>query len=586
MGNEQMIKLQILHNNDDIYIELIPNKEYILNNNYTSDIYLKDLDFAIKFKLNERTIHFNADIVDKITINQHEEVAIDTVSSRQINDIDGQVVTTENNIEIERELNKNEYTLPLSVSVSNYMLNFTIPDIVTIDENVDEKHTDKKIVDNLLDNEIYADEMTDETEPMPITDNGESNLNAIGSSLDAFKQQIEQYNGSRFLKAFYQCKKILGSNSLTKNIIILSTIIICVLVIFIITLNYSVPQQLPTESATKMSKELTKIHSLYPNLVIKPLKNSILLTGAIKNDQIFKNIKTILKNKSMVKFNLFIFNDSIVNLRQVLQNNSLNNLIIYFDDDSQTVAFKGIIEDMNKLNDAEIQIANTYPAIGQIDTSNVFISNDINNALNKITNQIDSSHNLTITTDYTKYIINISGYLSTSDIALLHSQISQFKQQFDNLLSVNINVQDTSQAIPFSISATSSGDQGYIITGNGQTVYVGGTIAGLTLEKVTNEEVVFKGKFLIVLKLNDMLGVNPNNDNQLNSRNQLINNELNQESSALIKEKQEIFQLQNIMKSVTESGLKSQIQQEVANLVEDISIKSHELNTFRNLSNN
>lgn len=386
-----------------------------------------------------------------------------------------------------------------------------------------------------------------------------------------------------------------------------------ILLLMIILISFAIRNSTSNSSYKKNVRNQQQIKQLFFNLPSKYSNLSINTTpdgkievyGLINDEKQNLYLSTYFKDyKASVKFDLVTIPQALAKVKQIIAQSNLNNLIATVNPSTLQLQLSGLITSPDKLNDLEILISNEIPEISSINADQVFDISQFDSDLSAITDLFPQR----LTVNHTGKQLDISGYLTDSEKQLFEAKIASFKQKYQTIVTVNTKIQDLLSILPFKIYTIYNGDHPYLVTSDGNKVFVGGTIDGFTLSNITDQQITLKGKFTIILNIMQIMNNNVstcNNPNTsdpsknctanvsatnaptkaLDSRSQIIQNELDKEKLSLAKEQTQVTKLNAIALHIKDKDLKNSMLQQVNDLQQDIQIKQHELdNYYRSLN--
>ncbi|MFN7095564.1 MAG: hypothetical protein ACK4M7_09400, partial [Burkholderiales bacterium] len=263
-------------------------------------------------------------------------------------------------------------------------------------------------------------------------------------------------------------------------------------------------QEQQIETGTLIKQRFLELSRQYPNLQFKRNSNEIgyEISGVVPDDKALQKVyNTFQTIKSQINYHLITAPQAIKKIEQILANYQINNVQTQFD--GQEMVLSGVVANFNNLNNAEIEISNQLTMIN-LDSSNVFdqtlVLQDLNTAITGFDGQIKVDY------DFAKQppMVTINGYLDKDDVAKLDKQLGEFKQKYP-IIQVNLSIKNILKALPFKIYTVYTGDPAFIMTDSGQRIFVGGSINGFHLSKITDTQIVFTGKVPLVLNIDNVL---------------------------------------------------------------------------------
>lgn len=336
---------------------------------------------------------------------------------------------------------------------------------------------------------------------------------------------------------------------------------------------------------TLLNQQLLKLPNRYANLKISSKADSYQLNGVVASTADINYLtKSFKKIDSNIKFNLELFTKIQPQILSILGQHKIIRPQVEFESDSGTLKIRGITNSMEIIDDTEIAISNQYPNLGKIDSSTVFLASDIDTSITNMTSTPAYKDHLEIKKNYAAGIVTIEGYLSTSDINELSNLVKQFNQKYAPEISITLEVQDLVKALPFTIREVYSGSPSYIITGDGQRIYQGGSYKSITIASISKDRIVFQGKFTLSLSLNQLLPVEGSANSASNraapdyndTKEQILDDERANESQTINKQQAQLEALQLVLEKTSDPQLKSSLQETIQNLENDLNYRKRE----------
>ncbi len=333
-----------------------------------------------------------------------------------------------------------------------------------------------------------------------------------------------------------------------------------------------------------LNKQMDNLPEKYSALILTNDANVMVISGIVEGESDVTFIKHYFASFKSLKitYKLITYPAAKNIITTTLAKYALKNIIVSYDPSQGNLTLNGVIDNYDKLSDAEIDINNALPSGVDVNTSNLFDSSVVTKDFLSDISFLGKDQ-LSIVYNYSLPEINVDGYLDDKTLEQLKTKIDDFKNKYP-VVNVNLNIKKLAQVLPFKISMVYAGNPSYIVTDGGEKVFVGGIVKGLSLVSVSNNSVEFMGKYPIIVNLQD-LGEWGNNtsssiDTTETGRNQIINQELSKTKDALEKEQESLIRIQDLMKKVKESDVVSSLKVEADNLVQDIELKQHELTVY------
>jgi len=241
----------------------------------------------------------------------------------------------------------------------------------------------------------------------------------------------------------------------------------------------------------------------FANIKILPGKEGkFLIEGLVTKPAEFVFLKTKLKNyDSVLTYKVSTTDQAVTGIKQILKEKGIA-LDVSYDNVYAQISLSGVVSDLNVINDLELAISSQFPEIGSMDTNRIYAATDIETDFDKVISANNYAARLHIEKNILNKQITIQGYLSKTDMQALQSSMDKLAKKYNNIVSIDVKVKDIVYALPFKISMVYTGDNPMFVTTDGRKVFQGGSIAGLVVQKITQNEIVFDGDYPLVYSLN------------------------------------------------------------------------------------
>lgn len=358
--------------------------------------------------------------------------------------------------------------------------------------------------------------------------------------------------------------------------------VVVIIVVYQVHKSNIVEQNIVERKSTKLilEQQLLKLPNRYSNLKIVASGTGYALSGVVENTNDIVKVKQIFSKFSRgLDFNLLTFNQVYQPILASLQQHKILRASVNFESNSGTLSINGLTDNMEVIDDAEISIANQFPNAGRLDSSGVYLKSDVDNALDIL---ISAKYKqlVTVSKNYESGIISLDGFLSAAEISDINTGIDQFNQKYNPVIKLVTNIQDSVKALPFGISEVFTGSPAWLVTDDGQRIYVGGSYKGILVSSIDNDKVIFKGKFTLTLGLNQLLPlgstsppVGISSGSAETGRIQILDEEKASESSTINREKSQLKSLQIIIDKSNDTELKSALEETIANIQDDLTYR-------------
>lgn len=402
---------------------------------------------------------------------------------------------------------------------------------------------------------------------------------------------IKTYDDENFTHSLKE--KIINKISIFKNNINLSLfkkhlkvsisvffIIAIVLIFSIVTSNFITSDKSKTEINNEVvlindiKKVLLSLPNRYANLIFTQNEKKLIISGMVASEgDILKIHEYFKKYNSKIVWQLILSKDVINFINNTIKNfSTINELTVKYDEFNNKIYLIGLLSQYSKLNDIEIEINNKFTNIGDIDISQVYDLDQFNKDLQSMIEL--NKDRLIIEKKLNVGIINISGYLSNTELEILKKKVDDFNERYKSVVKVVLNIKDVFSALPFTIFSVHAGENGYIITNNGEKIFVGGEIGGFRIVNITNNKIIFNGKFPLELPLSQVEGNKVENND--NFRSEIIATEIANESTKIKEQREKIKMLNDYKKNINDPKVVNFINQQIKDLESDLALYDKE----------
>lgn len=521
------------------YLPLAQDKEISIGNDYECDIYISSFETEVSkavFLIKNTFIKF---ISSTITIKNDQNNVIDLNS---------------------------EYNIP-------FCFNFNGIFIAILNKNELNTFTLSK-----EENETLKDVLLDGIQPIdsPILDIKTYDDSNIKASLkEKIISKFSLFNNNINLKLFKKHFKI----SISIILIILIFLISSIVASNYITSNKSNPEiNKDILISNDIKKILLSLPNKYANLNFSQNEKRLVISGMVASEaDILKIHEHFKKFNSKITWQLTLSKDVINFINNTIKNfGTMNELSVKYDEFNNKIYLIGLLSQYSKLNDIEIEINNKFTNIGDMDISQVYDLDQFNKDLQNIVES--SKDRLLVEKKLNVGIINISGYLSNDELEALKKKVEDFNERFKSVVKVTLNIKDIFSALPFTIFSIHAGENGYIITNHGEKVFVGGEIGGFRIVSITNNKILFNGKFPLELPLSQIDGKKVENNE--NFRSEIIATEMASEVDKIKEQKEKLVTLSEYKKNISDPKVVNFINQQINDLESDITLHDKELNYY------
>ena len=532
-------------------VELVKDSTYTIANNFDSDIYLKvDQNFECAIQITEDGIIFKQ--LDGMIKVNHELANIHEVYFRPLFCDVGEAQFIINNA---KEISEEEIAL-LTDIIGKFSQDAPIKDLPTG-------------AINLLAN------LAEEVNPDVALNSAEGTRRKVSLAC--------------LFKPFAALRARLGVYFYIASGLVLLLIIGLMAIFFQFNLQNkeSMQQERQINSQKSLQQILLKLPSKFANLKVTPDKGKYVILGILGSESDVQTLKKSLQpviNK--IEFKVICFSQIRSKLQEMLASANLLNSDIWFDEGSDSVDLKGLAISDEDLNNLEISISSLYPQIGQINTTRVFLQNDLEKDLNGFLSSNGLAQRIQVEKNYANGSIILSGFMPENDMDELITKLQPLNQKYKGVEQISLNIQDILKAVPFRIVAVYSGNPAWLLTDDGQHITVGGSYKGVTLISIDAQKIVLKNRVPLIILLSDLL-----NDNQCTvqehktakpqGRKAILEEEQARESDIISREREQVAALQTINKTVFDLKLHKSLELTLNNIQEDLAMREHDYQTSR-----
>ena len=332
-------------------------------------------------------------------------------------------------------------------------------------------------------------------------------------------EKIKQWWLSHLLKLLWSIKEYLTrlSNELKRKSKVgfytgIVVIILISLMLLIIPILVAANNKIEA-SKTKFIDEKHNIMQVvmnlpkkYSNLTLQQINSKFYLQGTVASESDLKQVKSYFKNRHYLQWDIVVYDNIVPQLRQILDQNELATLSIsYIQGIGLRICVTGIISDISKLGDAQIELDKKFPELGEIDTTKVFSNDELNEDLNKLVKDNAKTGVLNITPMLSTRTIQIKGYISLGNKQAIIAQIKILQDKYLKVLTISYDLEDVLAILPYHIVQIHEGNPSYLLTQDNRIIFEGGEIKGVTLLKITATQLYFKSKVNFMVNTNELL---------------------------------------------------------------------------------
>lgn len=327
---------------------------------------------------------------------------------------------------------------------------------------------------------------------------------------------------------------------------------------------------------------------LYTNLsLIKSAdKSHLIIQGLVAESKDKLAIQTNLADyAAVVQYNIITAPQALAQIRGLLKKHHMSNLRLNYDLYTQSINISGIEAYSDDIIEGAIMDISTQLAFINNLNFNIYgveqVKDDFNLSMGELSSLLMVNYALSAAT----LAINVQGYLTNSQLEVYHTAISQFNQKYPEIVKISSSVEDIATALPFGIYGVFIGAPSYVITDQGQTVFIGGYLGKFKLINITENKITLmfhEHSFDLLLS---QLGSVSNNFSDRVNRKVILKEELVRLRQALAAEQQQLVFLNRYANQTeAESNLKL-LHEQIQSLVEDISAKNKDITELKETLN-
>lgn len=477
---------------------------YHAANNFESDIYIKcgldDDQVELSFSVIQQVVRFKK-IFGDITSNNQEIAADDEYPLPFICNMAGvDVIFT---FEADYDIAYDYYNAKEVMNLQN------LEEITDEDEEYLDNVKDFKQIDEEFPDDLTALEQIDQNYSGDVKRVEDIFASELDNSITDSKKKNIAFKV--FKRCLDKCRLICSGVSKT-----VYSIIFCCLLVFsgllVLVLQYNKQSNLMEihgqqfKLNTDLKSKLSLLPREYSYLTYSSEGNKSIVSGVVPKHSDLVNVKSVVnKLDSNMILRVWAFEDIAPQLLTILKQYNINRANVRFNNENAVIEFSGMTSSLDKLDNAEIAIDNKFKGIGEIDVTHVFLISAMEKDLQNIINQNDYKQKLTIDKKYEEGNITLEGYLSKDELNKLQLQADIFNQKYSPVIKVVASIQNSILALPFRIDSIYTGAEPWIVTEDGQRIYVGGLYKGVSLVSIDDEKIVFKKNSLLTINLDQVI---------------------------------------------------------------------------------
>ena len=233
----------------------------------------------------------------------------------------------------------------------------------------------------------------------------------------------------------------------------------------------------------------------------------VVIMGVVKDQADINYLKEkFSKFSALIDFKILTANQALSQLTNILKSRNLVLVTPFFDEKTYRIRIVGFVDSLDVINDIELDINLHLPQISDMDTAQVYAIPSIDHEFDEMLEKNKFTTRLKLTKSYETKTVYIDGYLSANEINTLKTNCDSIESHYPDLLKIVVNVKDALASLPYRIVAVSTGGLPSFMTETGQKIFEGTEVDGIRVDKITPTQIVFSGRFSLILKLDDALG--------------------------------------------------------------------------------
>lgn len=557
------------------FIELVAGNHYVISNNYESaDVYLDtDADFSIDLSVSDKQCVFNKCV--------------------------GNIALKTGLIEL-----KQSYTLPLSLNIDDVWVVFSLNEEISTAQIEELTLASGEDLRYLLENESDGSNLEYSAPNIDISTDDEK-IDDFNSQItmqhklkmSAMKSwdKLKHYSSIAWTKIVYYWSLFRQKFGIWSYVI--AGVVLLIFLIFIIAIyqyraqNTNSNAQLKNVYVEQLIKEkLAKLPKKYSDLKSSRSENKFLISGITTEAVNLEELRSYFQPwLSQIKFQVLDFNTIKKNVLKIMADNQIMQPNVVYDQALSTVSILGIIGNNKNLDDIVIAISNQYPMLGDMDTSKMYLSSDLDTQIDNLVKS--KTEQINVDKNYDKGIVTLNGYLTNDDQIQIESKVKIFNKMHAGVVQINTNFQNILKALSFGINEVYTGNPAWLTTDDGVKLYVGGTYKGITLVAIDKEKITFKGKSAFIVMLNQLLSNDLGGGNQVSvnnnccDRDSVLKQEYVKKVQVINDETRQLKDLQKILATTKDAELKKSLMNTINNLKQDLEFRKKELAYYQGGNN-
>lgn len=322
------------------------------------------------------------------------------------------------------------------------------------------------------------------------------------SSADAIKDKPKPPNNNT--------SKAPQKTSNKKNLIYIGVIlgsVLLVLLLFVIYKNRHHKKSGPTATVQQkaavvkpatLEEIIAKIEKSYPKIMIRQNNNKTYdLVGVVDTKLQITQISTITKPfKASINLQLFDLATIKSNISSVFKKYNIAQYSVTTTD-TNTLLIKYFGNDNTDVDAIQSDIVDRYPTeLEDTFSIQVSTSNELQDVLDNLVKKYP-----TISTKIENGIVTINGSISEENKENVNLDITEIETTYQGLLKFVRDIKLSTQILPIKITMVYTGYPSWIILDNGKQIYQGEDYNGFVLQKITENKVIFSGKYTVEIPI-------------------------------------------------------------------------------------
>lgn len=294
-----------------------------------------------------------------------------------------------------------------------------------------------------------------------------------------------------------------NNSSNKKNILYLVVILVCIGLVLLLVIVYKNRHHKASTPEVKKEKKvqvkpltleetIAKIEKSFPKLLIRQATSKTYeIIGLVANPQQITQITALAKPfKTAINIQLFDVNSIMANTKNIFKKYNVKQYSVSATD-TNTILIKYFSNDNTDVDGIQSDILDKYPSELEDSFSiQVSTSSELSDVLESLSKKYE-----TITTKLENGTVLITGSIAEDKKVAITQDIEEIETTYKGLIKFNKDIKLSTQILPIKISMIYTGYPSWIILDNGKQVYQGEEYNGFILKQITNDKVIFSGKY-------------------------------------------------------------------------------------------